>query len=177
MRACWCSRSAAAQKLPEPTPYTPPRLDPPPSIASADVIANGERAYNANCSVCHGAGGVQARTSFPNLTVSALLYSQPGFDQVVLQGVRTDKGMGSFAKELEGRGLGRHPRISDRARECVEERAAGGGTARCAARTTAGARHAAAGRSRTRRPVTRTDLSAARGESSRVASFPGARRR
>jgi PQQ-dependent dehydrogenase (methanol/ethanol family) len=87
--------------LPEPAPYTPPALNPPPSTASADVIAHGEQAYNANCSVCHGAGGLQARTSFPNLTVSALLYSQAGFDQVVLQGARADKGMGSFAKELK----------------------------------------------------------------------------
>jgi PQQ-dependent dehydrogenase (methanol/ethanol family) len=87
--------------LPEPAPYTPPALNPPPSTAAADVIAHGEQAYNANCSVCHGAGGLQARTSFPNLTVSALLYSQAGFDQVVLQGARADKGMGSFAKELK----------------------------------------------------------------------------
>ena len=88
-------------KLPEPAPYTPPALNPPPSTASADVIAKGGDVYSRNCSVCHGANGLQARTSFPNLTVSALLYSQEGFDQVVLKGARTDKGMGSFAKELK----------------------------------------------------------------------------
>ena len=86
--------------LPEPAPYTPPALNPPPSTASAEVIAHGGDVYTQNCSVCHGANGLQARTSFPNLTVSALLYSQAGFDQVVLQGARADKGMGSFAKEL-----------------------------------------------------------------------------
>jgi quinohemoprotein ethanol dehydrogenase len=86
--------------LPEPAPYTPPSLDPPPSTASADVIAHGGELYSQSCSVCHGVNGVQARTSFPNLTVSALLYSQEGFNNVVLQGARADKGMGSFAKDL-----------------------------------------------------------------------------
>ncbi|HTX23525.1 MAG TPA: PQQ-dependent dehydrogenase, methanol/ethanol family [Steroidobacteraceae bacterium] len=86
--------------LPEPAPYTPPKLDPPPSTATADVIAHGGDLYSRNCSVCHGANGMQARTSFPNLTVTPLLWTQAGFDAVVLQGARTDKGMGSFAQEL-----------------------------------------------------------------------------
>ena len=86
--------------LPKPEPYTPPQLNPPPSTASAEVINHGGELYTQHCSVCHGANGLQARTSFPNLTVSALLHVQEGFDYVVLQGARTDKGMGSFAKEL-----------------------------------------------------------------------------
>ena len=86
--------------LPKPEPYTPPQLNPPPSTASAEVISHGGEVYTQHCSVCHGANGLQARTSFPNLTVSALLHVQEGFDYVVLQGARTDKGMGSFAKEL-----------------------------------------------------------------------------
>jgi hypothetical protein len=44
---------------------------------------------------------VQARTSFPNLSVTPLLWTQEGFDHVVLQGGRADKGMGSFGKDLE----------------------------------------------------------------------------
>jgi hypothetical protein len=32
--------------------------------------------------------------------VTPLLYSQAGFDQVVLGGMRADKGMGSFAKDV-----------------------------------------------------------------------------
>ena len=87
--------------LPEPEPYTPPPLNPPPSTASAEVIAHGGELYTQHCSVCHGVGAVQQRTSFPNLTVTPLLWTQPGFDQVVLQGGRADKGMGSFAKELK----------------------------------------------------------------------------
>jgi quinohemoprotein ethanol dehydrogenase len=50
--------------------------------------------------VCHGANGVQARTSFPNLTVTPLLWTQIGFDQVVLHGARADKGMGNFGNDL-----------------------------------------------------------------------------
>jgi quinohemoprotein ethanol dehydrogenase len=87
--------------LPKPEPYTPPKLDPPPSTASAEAIAHGGELYSQYCSVCHGANGMQARTSFPNLTVTPLLWTQAGFDAVVLQGVRADKGMGSFARDLK----------------------------------------------------------------------------
>ncbi len=110
--------------LPEPAPYTPPPLNPPPSTASAEVITHGGELYSQFCSVCHGANGMQARTSFPNLTVSLMLHSQGGFDAVVLQGVRADKGMGSFAKDLK-------PEDSVAVREYLIERAnamkAGGG--------------------------------------------------
>jgi quinohemoprotein ethanol dehydrogenase len=87
--------------LPEPEPYTPPPLNPPPSAASADVIARGGELYGQHCSVCHGANGVTGRTSFPNLTVTPLLWAQEPFDAVVLQGGRAERGMGSFAKELK----------------------------------------------------------------------------
>ncbi len=86
--------------LPEPQPYEPPPLNPPPSTASAEVIAHGDAVYTQFCSVCHGANGLQARSSFPNLTVSPLLWTQEGFDQVVLMGGRADKGMGNFGKDL-----------------------------------------------------------------------------
>ena len=87
--------------LPPNQPYTPPPLNPPPSTASADVIKAGEAKYNQYCSVCHGADGVQQRGTFPNLMVSGLLHSQEGFDQVVLQGQRIEKGMGNFSKDLQ----------------------------------------------------------------------------
>ena len=86
--------------LPEPQPYSPPPLNPPPSTASAEVIAHGGAVYTQFCSVCHGANGLQARSSFPNLTVTPLLWTQEGFDQVVLMGGRADKGMGNFGKDL-----------------------------------------------------------------------------
>jgi PQQ-dependent dehydrogenase (methanol/ethanol family) len=87
-------------KLPPNQPYTPLQLNPPASTASADVVKAGSDKYAQYCSVCHGANGTQARSSFPNLTVTPLLHSQEAFDQVVLQGVRAQRGMGSFAKEL-----------------------------------------------------------------------------
>ncbi len=86
--------------LPPNVTYTAPELNPPPSTASPEVIALGTEVYNANCAVCHGQNGVQQRSSFPNLTLSALLYSQEGFDQVVLGGARVQRGMASFADKL-----------------------------------------------------------------------------
>lgn len=87
--------------LPIPEPYTPPPLNPPPSTASVQTITHGGEVYSQYCSVCHGANGLQARTSFPNLTVTPLLWTQEGFDYVVLQGGRADRGMGSFGKDLK----------------------------------------------------------------------------
>ncbi|MEY4642331.1 MAG: alcohol dehydrogenase [Pseudomonadota bacterium] len=86
--------------LPPNVTYTPPELNPPPSTASAEVIARGEAVYTENCAVCHGQNGVQQRSSFPNLTLSPLLYSQEGFDQVVLNGARVARGMANFADKL-----------------------------------------------------------------------------
>ncbi|MGH8226420.1 MAG: PQQ-dependent dehydrogenase, methanol/ethanol family [Steroidobacteraceae bacterium] len=87
--------------LPAPQPYTPRKLDPPALTASAAEVARGGAIYSQYCSVCHGANGYQARTSFPNLTVTPLLWTQAGFDAVVLQGVRANNGMGSFAQQLK----------------------------------------------------------------------------
>jgi PQQ-dependent dehydrogenase (methanol/ethanol family) len=86
--------------LPANAPYTPPPLDPPASTAAAAVIKTGGEKYGQYCSVCHGNDGVQTRGTFPNLTVTPLLHTQEGFDQVVLQGARLAKGMGNFAKDL-----------------------------------------------------------------------------
>ena len=86
--------------LPEPEPYEPPPLNPPPATAAADEVTHGGTLYTQHCSVCHGANGFQSRSSFPNLTVTPLLWTQEGFDQVVLLGGRADKGMGNFSKDL-----------------------------------------------------------------------------
>jgi alcohol dehydrogenase (cytochrome c)/quinohemoprotein ethanol dehydrogenase len=87
--------------LPENKPYTPLPLNPPASTASAAVIKSGGEKYNQYCSVCHGADGVMQRGTFPNLMVTPMLHTQEGFDQVVLQGVRAEKGMGNFSKDLK----------------------------------------------------------------------------
>ena len=87
-------------KLPPKVAYTPPELNPPPSTATPEVIARGGELYGENCSMCHGAEAVQMRSSFPNLTLSAFLYSQEGFDQVVLKGARVDRGMANYSDKL-----------------------------------------------------------------------------
>jgi alcohol dehydrogenase (cytochrome c)/quinohemoprotein ethanol dehydrogenase len=93
-------KSGGTATLPPNQPYTPPPLNPPASTAAADIIKAGESKYSQYCSVCHGQDGVQQRGTFPNLMVSGLLHSQEGFDQVVLQGQREEKGMGNFSKDL-----------------------------------------------------------------------------
>lgn len=87
-------------KLPPTAPYTPPVLNPPPSTATPEIIARGNQVYDQHCSVCHGAGAVQQRSSFPNLTLTPFLLSQEGFDQVVLKGVKLERGMAGFSDRL-----------------------------------------------------------------------------
>jgi quinohemoprotein ethanol dehydrogenase len=91
-------------ELPEPLTYTPRELNPPELLASQDVIDQGGELYSQHCSVCHGIGGQQRGANFPNLLVTPLLHSQQGFDQVVIDGVRTDKGMVSFANRMDAAG-------------------------------------------------------------------------
>jgi alcohol dehydrogenase (cytochrome c)/quinohemoprotein ethanol dehydrogenase len=88
-------------KLPPAEPYTPPPLDPPPSTASADVIKTGEQTYAKFCAACHGDRGATRGANFPDLTRSPLLNSQEAFDAVVLKGIRSTRGMASFASELQ----------------------------------------------------------------------------
>jgi quinohemoprotein ethanol dehydrogenase len=87
-------------QLPEPLTFQPPQLNPPALTASAEVVARGQDAYNANCSICHGNGGLSRGANFPNLLVSPMLHSQQGFDSIVLAGARAERGMPSFADKL-----------------------------------------------------------------------------
>lgn len=87
-------------QLPEPLTYTPPPLNPPALTASAEQVAAGEQLYSQYCATCHGTGGAARGANFPNLMVSPLLHSQEGFDQVVVQGVRSSRGMVSFGEAL-----------------------------------------------------------------------------
>ena len=88
-------------KLPPVEPYTPPPLDPPPSTASADVIKTGGETYAKFCAACHGDRGATRGANFPDLTRSPLLHSQEAFDAVVLKGIRSSRGMASFASTLK----------------------------------------------------------------------------
>lgn len=91
-------------QLPEAISFTPPSLNPPELTASAEEIAAGEAHYGQLCSLCHGNGGASRGANFPNLLVSPMLHSQAGFDQIVLDGVRTERGMISFADRLDPEG-------------------------------------------------------------------------
>jgi quinohemoprotein ethanol dehydrogenase len=88
-------------ELPPVKEYTPPPLAPPPSTASAEVVQAGSAKYAQYCAACHGDRGQTRGANFPDLTRTGLLYSQPGFDQIVLQGVRAEQGMASFAAALK----------------------------------------------------------------------------
>src|SRR5262249_44338746 len=88
-------------KLPPAEPFTPPPLDPPPSTASAAQISAGGETYAKYCAACHGDRGATRGANFPDLTRSPLLNSQEGFDMVVLKGIKSSKGMASFASALK----------------------------------------------------------------------------
>jgi len=87
--------------LPTPQPYTPRALLPPPATASAAQVRQGEQLYARNCAACHGDRGQTRGANFPDLTRTPLLWSQDGFDAIVLKGALQEKGMASFAEVLK----------------------------------------------------------------------------
>jgi quinohemoprotein ethanol dehydrogenase len=88
-------------KLPPVQPYTPRALLPPPATASAAAVQQGEQLYARNCAACHGDRGQTRGANFPDLTRTPLLWSQEGFDSIVLKGMLSQKGMASFAEALK----------------------------------------------------------------------------
>jgi quinohemoprotein ethanol dehydrogenase len=87
--------------LPPTKDYTPPPINPPPNFGTADVVKAGLEDYGKYCAACHGDRGQSRGANFPDLTRTPLLHSQEGFDDVVLKGVRSEKGMASFANALK----------------------------------------------------------------------------
>ena len=90
-----------AAQLPPAQPYTPRALLPPPATASADEVKQGEQLYARNCAACHGDRGQTRGANFPDLTRTPLLWSQEGFDSIVLKGLLAQRGMASFAEALK----------------------------------------------------------------------------
>jgi alcohol dehydrogenase (cytochrome c)/quinohemoprotein ethanol dehydrogenase len=88
-------------QLPPAQPYTPRPLDPPAATAAADVVQAGNAKYSQYCSTCHGENGQTRGANFPDLTRTPLLHSQEGFDQIVLRGALSVRGMASFAEVLK----------------------------------------------------------------------------
>jgi mono/diheme cytochrome c family protein len=64
-------------------------------------VSTGLETYGKYCAACHGDRGQSRGANFPDLTRTPLLHTQEGFDDVVLKGVRSEKGMGSFASSLQ----------------------------------------------------------------------------
>ncbi|MEP7247318.1 MAG: PQQ-dependent dehydrogenase, methanol/ethanol family [Gammaproteobacteria bacterium] len=89
------------KELPPVKEFTPAPLAPPPNTASPEVVQAGHETYTKYCSACHGENGQTRGANFPDLTRSPLLYTQEGFDDVVLKGSRSAKGMASFANALK----------------------------------------------------------------------------
>jgi quinohemoprotein ethanol dehydrogenase len=82
--------------LPEPAEYVPPPLNPPPSTATAETIARGGDLYGQHCVQCHG----NRIGTFPDLRTSPALGNSALFESIVLDGIRAQNGMVSFAAEL-----------------------------------------------------------------------------
>jgi quinohemoprotein ethanol dehydrogenase len=83
--------------LPDVAPSLP---EPPPSTASTETIAAGERSFMRNCAVCHGDHAMSSGL-VPNLRYSPLLGDAAGWGAVVREGARAELGMANFAAILE----------------------------------------------------------------------------
>jgi quinohemoprotein ethanol dehydrogenase len=66
--------------------------------SSTGNVAEGNALFLSNCSVCHGPGA--SGTYLPNLRTSPMIVTSDNFKSVVLDGVRKNNGMVSFAKFL-----------------------------------------------------------------------------
>ena len=86
-------------QLPPNAEFTQAPFAPPEQTATPAQIAQGGTLYGGACAICHGDGGT-SRGMFPDLRRSPLLMSQEAFDQVVLGGIRKERGMASFEGKL-----------------------------------------------------------------------------
>ena len=86
--------------LPDVPAYQPPDFVQVKQTASAAVITHGNQVFSDNCAPCHGQGA-NARAAFPDLRRSPLITDQSAFDSVVLEGARSERGMGSFKNRLQ----------------------------------------------------------------------------
>ncbi len=79
----------------------PPALpaNPPSTVAAAIETAAGQKRYDAYCARCHGFQGASGNV-IPDLRRSLLLTNKDGWDEVVLRGALTERGMVSWSKFL-----------------------------------------------------------------------------
>ncbi len=93
-------KTGAAGALPDAPSLEEPGAAPPQSVATAETIRAGARAYAQFCSVCHGE---QAMSSglIPNLRHSPLLADADAWNEVVRNGARAPLGMAGFGAILD----------------------------------------------------------------------------
>jgi PQQ-dependent dehydrogenase (methanol/ethanol family) len=98
-------RRGGNAQLPPAVAFTPPALNPPPSVASGAEIEQGRELYDESCALCHetlaNAGGLFRRGLFPDLAYSPALASSEAFAAIVLGGARSANGMASYADVLD----------------------------------------------------------------------------
>ncbi len=85
----------ATRQLPPLAPAAPV-AEPPPLMASEATVRRGAELFSNNCAVCHGqlaVGGVKDLRFMDAKTHAS-------FNDIVLKGVRAERGMASFAKTL-----------------------------------------------------------------------------
>ena len=86
--------------LPEPKWKPVVTFNPPAQSGTPESIKLGHAQYQDTCMGCHGLNAVSGLL-IPDLRGSALIHDQAAFDNVVLGGALRDKGMASFASELD----------------------------------------------------------------------------
>src|SRR5690606_41989482 len=80
------SHSTSALTTPPPQPST---------TIPYTTLFRSDDTYGRFCELCHGNDGI-SRGTFPDLLRTPLLHAQEGFDQVVLGGALSERGMASF---------------------------------------------------------------------------------
>ncbi len=75
-------------------------FNPPEQIASDEVVDEGQSLYQDICNGCHGLNAVSGLL-IPDLRGSALLHDQNGWNDVVLGGALRERGMASFAEQVD----------------------------------------------------------------------------
>ena len=86
-------------ELPESPPPPPLAFNPPEAAADEDTVTRGKALYHRHCVVCHGDAAVSGGM-LPDLRASPMLYGDP-WRTVVLEGALTDRGMVSYADEVD----------------------------------------------------------------------------
>jgi mono/diheme cytochrome c family protein len=83
-------------------PEAPPALpaNPPTAVAPEEEVSAGEQHYNAYCARCHGFGAASGNV-IPDLRRSLLLPNKSSWDEVVLGGALTERGMIGWSRYLK----------------------------------------------------------------------------